>query len=132
VTPENQPNSKEQELLDAAVDVPLDFPATPPLSNTFFGNTLDLVGPYLVWVAVTVAVITFAVGAFGGESVAWVSYLYLVTLVTLVLYIPYQVRKNRREEITRATRRRKEQEAARTAVLRMVLEEKRKNEENKK
>ncbi len=132
MNPDNLPDSREQELLSAAVDVPLELPTGKPPANTFFGKTLDLIGPYLLWVAVVVAGVTFVIGAVGGESVAWVSNFYVATVILLVLYIPYQFRKNRREEIASATRRMQEQEVARAAVVRMILEEKHKNEENKK
>ena len=84
---------------------------------------IDKVGPLAPWAAALVALVIFGAAYIAGPSLEWLGFFYIFSILLLLLYIPYQVRRNRRLLAAREAERVRLHEIAKAEVTRMVLEE---------
>jgi hypothetical protein len=110
-------------LAEAATDREDDAPPPPVPSDGFFWQGLDRAGPYLGYAAAGLTLIAFLLALFGGERFAWISFLSLPVLILLLLYVVYLVRRRLQEQATTYLLTRQRQEQARLEVARLVLEQ---------
>lgn len=130
--PNPNPNSSKEDevarLAASARDVELNpLPAARPTADNAFWRLIDRAGRYAVPVALVSVILGFGLVLLGFE---WANWLFLLTTLALLIYVPALVRANARarEEALRVARERQEQ--ARAQVARIVLEQSRREGNN--
>lgn len=123
--PENQPDIAN--LVAAATDVPAaelaPNPYPRPQPNNFFWRSIDFIGRFAAPLGGLLAVLAFGVGVIGGPNFAWISFLYLGTIILFIIFIFAFLRKERREREAAYTANRLNQARLKAEIAKMLLEQ---------
>jgi len=113
----------EQLILDAATDILVEseIEHLRQPSEDWYWIIVDKIGPYASISGAFIVLIIFLVASFGGQAWSWVGNFLVLPLVLFLLYIPYLLRRYRRERLAIKADRLQKYRVARSEVARMVV-----------
>ncbi|NWJ48527.1 MAG: hypothetical protein HXX08_21935 [Chloroflexi bacterium] len=121
---------QENKLLDPAIGIPPTVEPLPKLNDNFFWRTIEKIGAFAPWGAALSATIVWSLGLIVSEDYGWVGLLNLIPITLLLIFIPYLIRRNQKAEIARLQQHRLEQQKLRADVMRMVIEQSQRENNN--